>query len=138
MANQGKAKTLNQDEHKRFLEYLANSRQSAQNIAIYLLGYRAGLRVGSIAGLRLNDVLDQSGKLKEVVELRKDIVKGRRNYAVYLTHPELREALLSYLVERPETEVENLFVSQKNTAFKPNALSHKMLKRTPFPLKTFS
>ena len=128
MANQGKAKTLNQDEHKRFLEYLANSRQSAQNIAIYLLGYRAGLRVGSIAGLRLNDVLDQSGKLKEVVELRRDIVKGRRNYAVYLTHTELRQALLSYLAERPQTEVENLFVSQKNTAFKPNALSHKMLK----------
>ena len=128
MANQGKAKTLNQDEHKRFLEYLANSRQSAQNMAIYLLGYRAGLRVGSIAGLRLNDVLDQSGKLKEVVELRRDIVKGRRNYAVYLTHPELREALLSYLAERPDTEVDNLFESQKNTAFKPNALSHKMLK----------
>ena len=128
MANQGKAKTLNQEEHRLFLEYLANTRQSAQNKAIYLLGYRAGLRVGSIAGLRLNDVLDQSGKLKEVVELRKEIVKGRRNYAVYLTHPELREALLSYLAERPQTEVDNLFVSQKNTAFSANALSHKMLK----------
>ena len=58
MANQGKAKTLNQEEHRLFLDYLANTRQSAQNKAIYLLGYRAGLRVGSIAGLR-NDVLDQ-------------------------------------------------------------------------------
>ena len=34
----------------------------------------------------------------------------------------------SYLAERPETEVENLFVSQKNTGFSANALTHKMLK----------
>jgi integrase/recombinase XerD len=128
MGNQGKAKTLNPEEHQLFLDYLANTRQSSQNIAIYLLGYRAGLRIGSIAGLRINDVLDHSGNLKEVVELRRDIVKNRKNYAAYITHPELRDALLSYLAERPRTEVENLFVSQKNTAFKPNALAHKMLK----------
>ena len=86
------------------------------------------MRIGSCAGLLLNDVLDRSGNLKEVVELRRDIVKGRRNYAVYLTHPELREALQAYLDERPTTDVPNLFVSQKNTAFSANALSHKMLK----------
>ena len=86
------------------------------------------MRIGSCAGLLLNDVLDRSGNLKEVVELRRDIVKGRRNYAVYLTHPELREALQTYLDERPTTDVPNLFVSQKNTAFSANALSHKMLK----------
>ena len=128
MANQGKASVLNAEQHSRFLQYLATTRQAAQNIAIYLLGYRAGLRVGSIAGLRLNDILDSSGNLKEVVELRRDIVKGRRNYAAYLSHPELREALLSYLAERPATEVDNLFVSQKNTGFSANALTHKMLK----------
>jgi integrase/recombinase XerD len=128
MANQGKASVLNAEQHFQFLQYLANTRQATQNIAIYLLGYRAGLRIGSIAGLRLNDVLDSSRNLKEVVELRRDIVKGRRNYAAYLAHPELRKALINYLEERPETNVQTLFVSQKNTAFKPNALSHKMLK----------
>ena len=128
MAHQGKASVLNAQEHSRFLQYLATTRQPAQNKAIYLLGYRAGLRVGSIAGLKLNDIIDSSGNLKEVVELRRDIVKNRKNYAAYITHPELRDALLSYLAERPETEVENLFVSQKNTAFSANTLSHKLLK----------
>lgn len=128
MAKQGKASVLNAEQHSQFLQYLATTRQAAQNKAIYLLGYRAGLRVGSIAGLRKDDVIDSSGNLKEVVELRREIVKGRRNYAVYLTHPELRDALLSYLAVRPETEVKNLFVSQKNTAFSANALTHKMLK----------
>lgn len=128
MAKQGKASVLNSQQHQQFLAYLATTRQPTQNKAIYLLGYRAGMRIGSIAGLRLNDILDSSGNLKEVVELRRDIVKGRRNYAVYLTHPELRECLLTYLAERPTTEVENLFVSQKDTAFSANSLTHKMLK----------
>ena len=113
MAKQGKANTLDSIRHQQFLSFLATTRQSKQNKAIYLLGYRAGLRVGSIAGLRLNDVLDTSGNLKKVVELQKDIVKNRSNYAAYLVHPELREALLDYLESRSETEVDNLFVSQK-------------------------
>lgn len=128
MAKQGKASTLDSLRHQQFLSFLATTRQSKQNKAIYLLGYRAGLRVGSIAGLRLNDVLDSSGNLKEVVELRREIVKNRKNYAVYLVHPELQEALLDFLEARPEAEVDNLFVSQKQTAFSANALSHKMLK----------
>jgi len=128
MAKQGKASVLNSQQHQQFLAYLATTRQAAQNKAIYLLGYRAGMRIGSIAGLRLNDILDTSGNLKEVVELRRDIVKGRRNYAVYLTHPELRECLLTYLGERPDSQVPNLFVSQKDTAFSANSLTHKMLK----------
>lgn len=128
MAKQGKARILNAEQHSKFLRYLATTRQATQNVAIYLLGYRAGLRIGSIAGLKINDVIDSGGNLKEVVELRRDIVKGGRNYAVYLTHPELREALQSYLEFRPKTEVENLFVSQKNTGFSANALTHKILK----------
>ena len=107
MANQGKASVLNPQQHQDFLAYLATTRQAAQNKAIYLLGYRAGMRIGSIAGLGINDVLDRNGNLKEVVELRRDIVKGKRNYAAYLSHPELREALAAYLAERPETDVPN-------------------------------
>ena len=128
MANQGKASVLNPQQHQDFLAFLATTRQAAQNIAIYLLGYRAGMRIGSIAGLGINDVLDRNRNLKEVVELRRDIVKGKRNYAAYLTHPELREALANYLAERPETDVPNLFVSQQDSSFSANSLAHKMLR----------
>ena len=128
MAKQGKAAVLDSSQHQAFLDFLSTTRQPIQNKAIYLLGYRAGLRVGSIAGLRLNDVLDASGNLKEIVHLRKDIVKNRSNYSVYLSHPELRKALEDYLAERPESEVDALFVTQKLTAFSPNSLSHKLQK----------
>jgi integrase/recombinase XerD len=72
------------------LKFLSNSRHSRRNTAIYLLTYRAGLRIGSVAGLRLNDVIDSSGKLKEVINLHSSIVKGGKNYAAYINHPELR------------------------------------------------
>jgi len=128
MANYGKASILDQDQHQAFLQFLANQRHTRRNQAIYLLSYRAGLRVQSIAGLLLNDVLDLSGNLKEVVELRPEIVKKRKNYAIYLTHPELREALTAYLSERPKmAKVDNVFISQRGRAFTPNSLTHTLL-----------
>jgi len=128
MANYGKASILDSDQHQAFLQFLANQRHTRRNQAIYLLSYRAGLRVQSIAGLLKNDVLDSSGNLKEVVELRPEIVKKRKNYAVYLTHPELRDALLAYLSERPKmAKVEHLFFSQQGRPFTANSLTHTLL-----------
>ena len=129
MSNQGKASVLNSTEHTQFLQFLANTRHSLRNQAIYLLSVRAGLRVQSIAGLLLNDVIDTSGNLREVVNLHSSIVKGGKNYAVYLTHPELREALTKYIFDRKSPkQVPNLFISQKGRAFTPNSLSHTLLK----------
>ena len=127
--DRGKASVLNSTEHTQFLQFLANTRHSLRNQAIYLLSVRAGLRVQSIAGLLLNDVIDTSGNLREVVNLHSSIVKGGKNYAVYLTHPELREALTKYIFDRKSPkQVPNLFISQKGRAFTPNSLSHTLLK----------
>ena len=129
MSKQGKASTLDQAQHQEMLQFLSNSRHSERNKAIYLLTYRAGLRIGSVAGLRLNDVIDTSGKLKEVVNLHSSIVKGGKNYAAYINHPELREALVDFLrIRRARRGVDALFISQKGSAFTPNSLSHLMLK----------
>jgi integrase/recombinase XerD len=129
MSKQGKASILNSTEHTQFLQFLSNTRHSLRNQAIYLLSVRAGLRVQSIAGLLLNDVIDTSGNLREVVNLHSSIVKGGKNYAVYLTHPELREALTKYIFDRKSPkQVPNLFISQKGRAFTPNSLSHTLLK----------
>jgi integrase/recombinase XerD len=129
MSKQGKASVLNSTEHTQFLQFLSNTRHPVRNQAIYLLSVRAGLRVQSIAGLLLNDVIDTSGNLREVVNLHSSIVKGGKNYTVYLTHPELREALTKYIFDRKSPkQVPNLFISQKGRAFTPNSLSHTLLK----------
>ena len=130
MSNQGKAATLDQAQHKTMLEYLSNSRHSERNTAIYLFTYRAGLRIGTVAGLRLDDVIDSySSKPKQVVNLHSSIVKGGKNYAAYINHPELQQAIEDYVSIRPKRKgVDALFVSQKGQGFTPNGLSHLMLK----------
>ena len=129
MSKQGKASTLDQAQHSAMLQFLSNSRHSERNKAIYLLTYRAGLRIGSVASLRLNDVIDSSGKLKEVINLQRWQCKNGKNYAAYINHPELRKALVDFLrIRRDRKGVDALFMSQKGTAFTPNSLSHLLLK----------
>ena len=71
MSNQGKAATLDQAQHKTMLEYLSDSRHSKRNTAIYLLTYRAGLRIGTVAGLRLDDVIDSYNINRDLYDLIK-------------------------------------------------------------------
>jgi integrase/recombinase XerD len=129
MANEGQAAIISEDQHKQMLDYLAKGRHSSRNKAIYLLGYRAGLRVGSIAGLTLKDVLSEDGSIKTRVVARRAIMKGSKTSTFYLNHPELQEALVEWISERPKSSrVDNLFVSQKGFAFAPNVLSHTIQK----------
>ena len=128
MANEGQAITLNRRNHELFQAYLKDTRHSRRDRAIYLLTYRAGMRIGSVAKLRLDDVLDASGKVKKVVILRKDITKGQKTVSAYISHPELIEALEIWLEYRKENCREALFYSQKGAPFTPNNLSRAMLR----------
>ena len=128
MANEGQAISLNNEKVREFTAYLGKTRHSVRDKAIFLLTYRAGMRIGTVAQLTLNDILDTSTKVKEVAILRKSITKGGKTITAYLSHPELRKALEDYLAIRRKCRVDNLFVSQKGTAFSPNSLSQLMLK----------
>jgi len=127
MANEGQAITLNRRNHELFQAYLKDTRHSRRDRAIYLLTYRAGMRIGSVAKLRLDDVLDASGKVKKVVILRKEITKGKKTVSAYINHPELLEALEEWLEYRKGNCRETLFYSQKGAPFTPNSLSRVML-----------
>jgi len=128
MAKEGKAAILDQDKHIKMLNFLTTQRHSVRNRAIYLLGYRAGLRIGTIAGLRLDDVVLADGSIRERVVGRSKIMKGSKTTTLFLNHPELREALKDWINQRPNTKVEELFVSQKGRAFSANVLSQMMLR----------
>ena len=127
-SKEGKARVLNETDHKAFLAFLSTKRHALRDKAIYLLTYRAGLRIGSVAGLTLSDLVDSKGKLRKVVTLRSEITKGNKTNSAYLSHPELREALENYLNSRPKYKSKNVFVSQKGTPFSANSMSQLMLK----------
>lgn len=88
MAKEGQALTLNEAQIAQFIAYLDGTRYPERDKAIFMLTMRAGMRIGSVAQLDLSDVLDASTKVKEVVVLKRSIVKGRKKaVAAYISHP---------------------------------------------------
>jgi len=128
MAREGASAIIDQDGHNRIITLIQEGRHPERNMAIYMLGMRAGLRVGTVAQLKLSDILNSDGSLKDRVVARSEIMKGGKNSVLYFNHPELRQALENYLKVRPNlAKVDTVFVTQKGTAFSPNTLSKSML-----------
>ena len=103
MAKEGQSVAMNTQAHRQMLEHLQGTRHPERDIAIYLLTYRAGMRIGSVAGLTMDDVVDARGELKQVVVLRRKITKGGKTITAYINHPELQAALRAWL-QTPENK----------------------------------
>ena len=125
MAIEGKADTLTVEQIEIFEEYLQDCPHYIRDRAIFLLGLKAGLRIGTIAQLEWSDLYTPSGEIKQVSNLNSAKVKGNRVYRAYFSNPALQQALrVHYKTNKCESET--VFVSQKGTAFTPNTLSRLM------------
>ena len=128
MNNEGQAQAISDQNHQIFMDYLATTRHSARDEAIYLLTMKAGMRIGEVATLALDDLLNADGSIKQVVVLRGKNTKSSRSRAAYLSHADLRHSLEKYLKQRPGSTKKTVFVSQKGGSFSPNSLAQVMLK----------
>ena len=129
MAREGQSRALSEPEHQEFLVWLRSRRHAIRNTALIELGYRTGARIGSLAQLLLSDVLNADGSIKEVVILRSAIVKSGKTTRMFLVHERARSALTEWLAVRPSVEgLDNVFTTQRSTAFSPNSLSHTVLR----------
>lgn len=87
------AKTLTNEQFGRVLGYVADdSRQPYRDVTIMLLSFRAGLRVGEIAGLSWRDVTDAFSDVRDTLTIPDNIAKKGSGRTLPM-HPELREAL---------------------------------------------
>lgn len=137
MANKGRAEVLTEKQRILLLNHLKNDTHSTRLLAIYALGYYAGLRIGTIAQLTLEDVLENSTTpnsdkptLKTVVQLRGETMKYGKHQTVYFTNTILRQYLEAWLRERPPAiRLRNLFITRKNTPYSPNSLSQLIKKK---------
>lgn len=125
----GKARVPTESELKRLFQISkANSQHARRNTAMLAVSYRLGFRAKEIAALRVMDVLEENGKLREECSLSADMTKGGKPRVAYLTNPSVRQALRDYLDERRQREdilfnVEApLFKSQKGGRFSPNTM----------------
>ena len=125
--HEGQSKTLKTEEFQQVIRHtLKSSPFPIRDCAILQVSYRCGLRAKEIAELKISDILDNKGEIKETVTLRKKTTKGHRGGVAFFTHPEVREALSKYLVQirsSKATQYENVFISKKGTPFSPSSMS---------------
>jgi integrase len=89
------AKILSVNDVFDLLIFAGCTRQGARNQVIVLLAAKAGLRAGEIAHLSWDMVLDPTGDVGTVIELRDNAAKNGSGRLIPL-HPDLRQALTAY------------------------------------------
>ena len=89
------AKILSNKQVDDLLHYAAHTRWPARNRLIVLLSVKAGLRAGEIANLTWDMVIDPTGDIGSVIELRNCAAKKKSGRLIPI-HPILRAALADW------------------------------------------
>ena len=96
------ARVLDEREIKRCLLYIAARRHASRNRCMFLLTHQTGMRVGEVAALRICDVLDSQGEIRDEVRLSADQTKGRVGRVVMIPQ-RMRGEIKQYLLHRFKT-----------------------------------
>ena len=107
------AKTLTPQELRRVLDFVATRKHAARNRAMLLMTHLSGMRVGEVAALRINDVLDADGSVRNEIRLDAEQTKGNFARVVFVSE-KLRKELTKYLaLYQPINQDQKLFYTQK-------------------------
>jgi integrase/recombinase XerD len=103
------AKTLTQQEIKQVLAMIALDKHAERNRAMFLLTCLGGLRVGEVAQLRYNDVVDEAGIVRNEVRLSAEQTKGGHERTVFLNE-RLQRELTNYAKTLTLTQQTHFFI----------------------------
>lgn len=119
------AKTLNQNEIRRVLDYCATRKHSTRNRCLLYTTFLSGMRVGEVASLRYSDVVNVDGTIKNEIRLTAEQTKGNEARVVFVNE-KLRKELERYvLTYKPINTNLKFFYSQKSDSdgFTANTLT---------------
>jgi integrase/recombinase XerD len=128
------AKTLTQQNLKQVLDYVAIHKHALRNRTMLLCTHYAGMRVGEVANLRYEDVMDTAGEIRDEIALTAEQTKGRHARTVFV-NAKLKRELETYVRNhKPANSTDSLFYTQKrqSTGFTANTLAqyfHYLYKR---------
>lgn len=94
------AKLLTSQERKRLAAVIDSKRHATRNHTAVALSFYAGLRACEIAALRVGDVFDQTGAVRDTIHLRATQTKGREA-ATVLVNKRLTQQLRKYATKYP-------------------------------------
>ena len=89
------AKLLNANERKRLTAIINNKRYQTRNHTIVALSFYAGLRACEIAALKVSDVFDGSGEVRDTIQLASSQTKGN-DAGIVLVSKRLAEQLKKF------------------------------------------
>ncbi len=118
-----KAKTLNERELQRLLDFVKTTKNATRNRAILLLTHLAGMRIGEVAAVRVCDVLASDGTVREEINLSAAQTKGNKSRSVLLNE-RMQTELATYIrTLRVRDAKQALFATQRSAAFTANSLT---------------
>jgi integrase/recombinase XerD len=89
------AKVLNNTEVRKILDYVATRKHSLRNRALVMMMFNTGMRVSEVASLRIRDVMDSEGNIKNEIRLLAENTKANEARTVFVNE-KLRRELQQY------------------------------------------
>ena len=121
------AKTLNKTELKQLLDVTNScSRYPQRDTTMLLFTHLCGLRVGEVAALRFDDVVNQNGTIRDEMTLDAARTKSKRARKIFLPKQMQRQlqAYVSSVAKRPQHGY--LFSTQKSARFSANTATQHL------------
>ena len=119
----GQAKTFTPDEFDAVLDYVAARRHALRNRMLILMSFWTGMRVGEIASLSIDDVVDARGKVKAEIRLDASQTKGKHARTVFMPI-KLRDELQTYIdLRNVQDRTLPLFMTAGGKPFSANVLT---------------
>ena len=119
------AKVLSAIEIRKVLDYVATRKHSARNRALVLIMFNTGMRVSEVASLRIKDVVDIDGNIRNEIRLTAENTKTKDARIVFVNE-KLRKELQQYAKLLTNDDISNkFFYSQKRDSdgFTANTLT---------------
>ena len=129
-----KAKTLNQAELRKVLDYISTRKHSARNKAMLMTTFLSGMRVAEVASLKFSDVVDNEGNIRNEIRLTPEMTKGQYARVVFVNERLCKELQQYIRFYNPADKTMKFFYSQKKDSdgFNANTLTqhfHFLYKR---------
>ena len=93
------AKVLSEKDVRRVLLNIATKRHAVRNRAMFLVLQFSGMRVKELASLKIADVLDSEGQIKNEIYLSAEQTKGSSSRTVFLS-TKAQDEIKTYLQHR--------------------------------------
>ena len=117
------AKTLDERQLQRLLEFVTKTKSAKRNRAILLLTHLAGMRIGECAALRVCDVVASDGSIRKDIDLSAAQTKGNKSRTVLLNQ-RMQAELAAYMqTVRVRDQKQPLFATQRSAGFTANSLT---------------